>query len=128
MCTTQKPTKRFDYDAYIQGRMIGKYVVIFHDIMPEVPEETVPEVAEVEPVAQELIVTKPDNDIPEICELNVYNVNHFSSNKSFHKTETAFTGMTSHNGLAMSANGYLSASKPFISRSRAGPHCARSLI
>ena len=122
MCTTQKPTKRFDYDAYIQGRMIGKYVVIFHDILPEVPDEIVPEVAEVTPVPQEIIVTKPDNDIPEICELNVYSVNHLSSNKSFPKTETAYTIMASRNGLAMSVNGYLSASKTFISRSRAGPH------
>ena len=122
MCTTQKPTKRFDYDAYIQGRMIGKYVVIFHDILPEVPDEIASEVAEVKPVPQELIVTKPDNDIPEISVLNVYHVNHFSLKKFFINVENAFTGMTSHNGLAMSANGYLSASKPFIPRSRAGPH------
>lgn len=35
----QKPARRFDYDAYIKGRMAGKYVVTY--IEEEIPEEDV---------------------------------------------------------------------------------------
>ncbi len=31
MCTAQKPKKQFDYKAYIEGRLAGKYVVIYKE-------------------------------------------------------------------------------------------------
>jgi len=39
--TENKPAKRFDYNAYIQGRLAGKYVIAYID--EDIPEESLTE-------------------------------------------------------------------------------------
>jgi len=116
MCTIQKPKKRFDYDAYIQGRLIGKYVVIYHDEIPDKPEIDTTEFQELQPVTQHLIALKPDDGIPELSEVNVYPVN---LNQSHLKAATI--SAINYYGLVVYKIGGFAGAKLVFQSSRAGP-------
>jgi hypothetical protein len=52
MCTVQKPKMRLDYNAYMQGRRAGKYVVIYiEDTPPDIQNTAIDE--DTAPVANE---------------------------------------------------------------------------
>jgi len=118
MCTIQKPKKRFDYDAYIKGRLIGKYVVIYHDEIPVEPEVDTSEVEGLQPVSQPLIVIKPD-DIPELSGLSLYRETLKWSHFHF---EPVYTDTPDFRSLAMYKGCLLLVVKTACPNGRAGPY------
>jgi len=119
MCTIQKSKKRFDYDAYIQGRLIGKYVVIYHDEIPDEPEIKASEVEGLQPVSQPLIGIKPEDDIPELFEVNVFKV---AFDQSYLSIKSTYTGVPNRKGLAVYESDWIFGVKPNFPNSRAGPY------
>ena len=118
MCTIQKPKKRFDYDAYIQGRLIGKYVVIYHDEIPDEPEIDTTEVEELQPVDLLLIAIKTDDDVQELSKVNVYKV---TLNES-HLKATTYNGKSNRKDLTAYKNDWIFGVKPNFPNGRAGPN------
>jgi len=116
MCTIQKPKKRFDYDAYIQGRLIGKYVVIYHDEIPEEPEIKASDVEGLQHLSQPLIAILPDDDVQELSEINVFEV---MLNQSHLKA--AIICAVNCGGLAAYKIGEFAGAKPNFPNGRAGP-------
>ncbi|KGO88123.1 hypothetical protein Q765_03480 [Flavobacterium rivuli WB 3.3-2 = DSM 21788] len=117
MCTIQKPKKRFDYDAYIQGRLIGKYVVIYHDEIPDEPEIKASEVEELLPIAQPLIPIKFGNDILELSGLYVSQFN-----QPLFYLEPVYIGAPDFESSAMDKGCLLPVVKPAFPNGRAGPN------
>jgi hypothetical protein len=68
MCTLQKPKKRFDYEAYIQGRLVGKYVVIYHDEIDETFTQDINENPDLPSEDTEIIFVLPKDSSPGIFE------------------------------------------------------------
>jgi len=116
MCTIQKPKKRFDYDAYIQGRLIGKYVVIYHDEIPDEAGTDSTEVEGLQPLSQPLIAILPDDDVQELSEVNVFKV---MLNQS-HLKAAIFCAVNC-GGLAAYKIGGFAGAKLALQSSRAGP-------
>ena len=119
MCTIQKPKKRFDYDAYIQGRLIGKYVVIYHDEIPDEPEIKTSEAEELRAIAQPLIAIKSDDDISELFEVNVIQV---AFDQSYFSIKPNYTGVLNHKDLDVHGSHWIFGVKPDFPNGRAGPY------
>ena len=116
MCTIQKSKKRFDYDAYIKGRLIGKYVVIYHDEIPDEPEIEASEVEEIYPVDQPLIPIKSNDNILELSGLYVSQFN-----QPLFYLEPVYADIPDFDSLAM-YKGLPPVVKPAWPHGRAGPN------
>lgn len=58
MCTAQKPKKQFDYKAYIEGRLAGKYVVIYKEDTQSIASKD-----EIQAVQDAIAAVSDSNDI-----------------------------------------------------------------
>jgi hypothetical protein len=119
MCTLQKPKKRFDYEAYIQGRLVGKYVVIYHDEIDETFTQDINENPDLPSEDTEIIFVLPKDSSPGIFE-RIMRRADFSL--LYHNTNPAYIGLPNPEGL----NGYRGHLAPNVKAmmacSRAGPN------
>lgn len=117
MCTIQKPKKRFDYDAYIQGRLIGKYVVIYYDEITDIPEDEVPEnntILAPQPIA----IAETGYDIPKISGRFISTI---TSIQYYPNLKQVFLCVANRSGLAMPTNGCAAGNNLGFHSCRAGP-------
>jgi hypothetical protein len=119
MCTIQNPKKRFDYNAYIQGRLIGKYVVIYHDEVDEASTQDTIENPDAPTEDTEVIAVLPRIDNPDTYEVNVHRVNF---NQSYHNTNPAYIALPNSEGLNVYTGRFVLPAKHIVACSRAGPN------
>lgn len=118
MCTLQKPKKRFDYDAYIHGRLVGKYVVIYHDEIDEASTQDTIEKPDLPSEDTEVTTVLPKDSSPVIFERIVHRVDF---TLPYHSTNPAYIGLPNPEGLNVYRGRLVLPAKPVTARSRAGP-------
>jgi hypothetical protein len=118
MCTLQKPKKRFDYDAYIQGRLVGKYVVIYLDEIDETFTQDIIENPDAPSEDTEVIAVLPRDSSPVIFERIGHRVDF---TLPYHSTNPAYIGLPNPEGLNVYRGRLAPNVKPMMACSRAGP-------
>jgi len=118
MCTLQKLKKRFDYEAYIQGRLVGEYVVIYHDEIDETFTQDIIENPDAPSQDTEIISVLPRDSRPGISERIVPRADF---TLPYHSTNPAYIGLPSPEGLNVYRGRLAPNVKPMMACSRAGP-------
>jgi hypothetical protein len=119
MCTIQKPKKRFDYEAYIQGRLVGKYVVIYHDQIDETSTQDIIENPDAPTRHTEVIAVLPKDSSPVTLERNVHRVDF---NQPYQNINPAYIGLPNPEGLNVYRGRLAPNVKQMMACSRAGPN------
>jgi hypothetical protein len=118
MCTLQKP-KRFDYEAYIQGRLVGEYVVIYHDEIDETSAQEIIKNPDLPSEDTEVTTVLPKDSSPVIFERIVHRVDF---TLPYHSTNPAYIGLPDPEGLNVCRGRLAPNVKPMMACSRAGPN------
>jgi hypothetical protein len=119
MCTLQKPKKRFDYEAYIQGRLVGKYVVIYHDEIDETFTQDINENPDLPSGDAEVITILSVDSRLVTVERSVHRVN-FSQH--YRNTNPIYIGLLNPKDLNVYRRRLVLPVTPMIACSRAGPN------
>jgi hypothetical protein len=119
MCTLQKPKKRFDYEAYIQGRLVGKYVVIYHEEVDETFTQDIIENPDLPSEDTEVTTVLPKDSSPVIFERIVHRVDF---TLPYRNTDPIHIGLPNPKGLNVYEGRLAPNVKPMMACSRAGPN------
>jgi hypothetical protein len=119
MCTLQKPKKRFDYEAYIQGRLVGKYVVIYHEEVDETFTQDIIKNPDLPSEDTEVTTVLPKDSSPVIFERIVHRVDF---GQPYQNINPIHVGLPNPEGLNLYKGCLVLFVKPIIACSRAGPN------
>ena len=119
MCTLQKPKKRFDYDAYIQGRLVGKYVVIYHEEVDETFTQDIIENPDLPSEDTAIISILPKDSSPVTFKRNVHQRDF---TLPYRNTDPIHIGLPNPKGLNVYEGRLAPNVKPMMACSRAGPN------
>jgi hypothetical protein len=119
MCTLQKPKKRFDYEAYIQGRLVGEYVVIYHDEIDETSAQEIIKNPDIPTEDTEVTTVLPKDSSPVIFERTVPRADF---TLPYYSEGSAYIGLPNPKGSPVYRRRLVLPVTPMIACSRAGPN------